>query len=346
MSHVSMEECMTTGNRSRSGRFVCEHQGMRADRLVAVLMLLQTRGQVTAAEVAAELEVSERTARRDLEALGMAGVPVYSRQGRNGGWQLVGGARTDLSGLTAAEARALFLVAGPSSAATPALKAALRKLVRALPEPFRSDAEAASTAVVVDHSAWGRRAPARQTPQHLDALQRAVIEGEQVMLGYVARDRTPSSRVVHPLGLATKGQTWYLVADTEAGLRTFRADRVTAVDPTGDPVVRPEGFDLEESWRLITAEVDEMWASVRARGTVDPQFVWILRGVLGTRLRIGPTRADGRVEVEVGASSLQALAGELAGFGAALEIVEPSELRAELVRIGAELTDMYTKRDV
>ena len=91
------------------------------------------QGQVTAAEVAAELEVSERTARRDLEALGMAGLPIYSRQGRNGGWQLIGGGRTDLSGLTAAEARALFLVAGPSSSATPEVKAALRKLARALP---------------------------------------------------------------------------------------------------------------------------------------------------------------------------------------------------------------------
>ena len=130
-------------NRTSCGRFLCQARAMRADRLVAVLMLLQTRGQITAAEVADELEVSERTARRDLEALSMAGVPVYSRQGRNGGWQLVGGARTDLSGLNAAEARALFLVAGPSSSATPELKAALRKLVRALPETFRSDAEAA-----------------------------------------------------------------------------------------------------------------------------------------------------------------------------------------------------------
>src|SRR5215467_5041694 len=100
---------------------------MRADRLVAVLLLLQARGRVTAAEVAAELEISERTARRDLEALGMAGVPVYSRQGRGGGWQLIGGARTDLTGLTAAEARALFLVAGPSASATPDVRAALRK---------------------------------------------------------------------------------------------------------------------------------------------------------------------------------------------------------------------------
>src|SRR6478609_4584576 len=116
---------------------------MRADRLVAVLMLLQTRGRVTAGEVAAELEISERTARRDLDALAMAGLPVYSQPGRNGGWELLGGAKTDLSGLNAAEARALFLVAGPSPA-TPELKAALRKLVRALPEPFRADASGAA----------------------------------------------------------------------------------------------------------------------------------------------------------------------------------------------------------
>src|SRR5438045_8611027 len=103
---------------------------VRADRLVAILMLLQTRGQVTAAEGAEELEVSERTARRDLDALGMAGLPVYSLQGRNGGWRLAGEGRTDLSGLTAAEARALFLVAGPNMA-TPEVKTALRKLVRA-----------------------------------------------------------------------------------------------------------------------------------------------------------------------------------------------------------------------
>src|SRR5580692_4792382 len=119
---------------------------MRADRLVAILLLLQARGQVTAADVAAELEVSERTARRDLDALGAAGLPIYSLQGRNGGWELIGGARTDLSGLTADEARALFLVAGPSSA-TPDVRAALRKLVQALPATFREHAEAAAAAI-------------------------------------------------------------------------------------------------------------------------------------------------------------------------------------------------------
>ena len=106
---------------------------MRADRLVATVLLMQSRGRVTAAELAAELGVSVATARRDLEALSGAGVPVYPQQGRGGGWQLVGGARTDLSGLTAAEAQALFLLAGPAASIAPEVKSALRKLVRALP---------------------------------------------------------------------------------------------------------------------------------------------------------------------------------------------------------------------
>ena len=146
---------------------------------------------------------------------------------------------------------------------------------------------------------------------------------------------------MHPLGLATKGPRWYLVADTDAGMRTFRVDRVTSVEPTGEPVVRPDGFDLAESWRLIVEEVDQLWAAVRARGTVAPGSVSLLRGILGSRLRIGPTTADGRVEVEVGGPSLRALAGELAGFGALVEFVEPPELRGQLAAIAAELTATY-----
>jgi predicted DNA-binding transcriptional regulator YafY len=313
---------------------------MRADRLVAVLMLLQTRGRITAAEVATELEISERTARRDLDALAMAGLPVYSQPGRNGGWQLLGGARTDLSGLNAAEARALFLVAGPSPA-TPELKAALRKLVRALPEPFRADAQAASTAVVVDPNAWGRATPTRPPPQHLDALQHAVIEGEQLELGYVARDRASTTRVVHPLGLAAKGSVWYLVAETDAGLRTFRVDRVTSAERTGEKAVRPDGFDLAEAWRLISAEVDQLRAPVRVLAAADVSVVPLLRWVFDTQVRVGPARPDGRIDVEVAGPHVEALAGQLAGFGARIEVLEPVELRTELARIADELVATY-----
>ena len=314
---------------------------MRADRLVAILLMLQARGQVTAAEVAEELEVSERTARRDLDALGVAGLPIYSTQGRNGGWRLAGGGRTDLSGLTASEARALFLVAGPSSAATPEIKAALRKLVRALPEPFRNDAEAASTAVVVDPTGWDRPTSPRRTPPLLDATQRAVIEGQQVTLGYRARDGAASTRVVHPLGLAAKGSTWYLVAATEAGLRTFRVDRMSSVEPTGEAVVRPEGFDLAEAWRLIADEVDRRRTPVVAHARARSDGVWVLRSIFANRVSIGPPDADGWVEVELRGHSARSLAGEAAGLGHLLEVVEPPEVREHLAAIGAELAGMY-----
>ncbi len=316
---------------------------MRADRLVAILMLLQTRGQVTAAEVAVELEVSERTARRDLDALGMAGVPVYSKQGRGGGYQLVGGARTDLSGLNANETRALFLVAGAASA-TPEVKAALRKLVRALPETFRDEAEAASSAIVVDPTAWGHASAIKPPPPHLDVLQQAVISGEQVRLGYVARDRSPSTRVVHPLGLAAKGQVWYLIADTEAGQRTFRIDRVTSVEGTGEPVVRPKGFDLARSWALVRDEINSRHVSCWARGTAAPEVVPMLRMALANRVRIGPAGNDGRVEIEAGGASALSLAVEIAGFGHRIELTEPAEVCAHLVRIGRELADLYSSR--
>ena len=313
---------------------------MRADRLVAILMLLQTRGQVTAAEVAEELEVSERTARRDLDALGVAGLPIYSVQGRGGGWKLLGGGRTDLSGLTAAETRALFLVAGPSSA-SPEVKAALRKLVRALPEPFREGAEAASEAVVLDPVGWDRRPVERPAPPHLDTVQQAVVDGKQLRLGYVARDKAATERVVHPLGLAAKGPIWYLVASTDAGLRTFRVDRITSAEQTGQPVERPERFNLAEAWRMITENVDQLRTPVRARAAVDPDILFACRYAFGTRLLIGPIREDGRVEVELRGHHVRSLARELCGFGSMVEALDPPELREILAEIGAGLISTY-----
>jgi predicted DNA-binding transcriptional regulator YafY len=312
---------------------------MRADRLVAALLVLQARGRVTAAELAEELEVSERTARRDLEALAMAGIPVYSQQGRNGGWSLLGGARTDLSGLTAAEARTLFMVAGPSAQATPQIKSALRKLVRALPEPFRAEAEAAAAAVVLDPAHWDRTQ--LPPPPHLDELQRAVVDGVQVRLRYAGRDRPESERIVHPLGLVSKASVWYLVAGTDAGMRTFRVSRVREVTRTEDPVERPEGFDLAETWKAIVGTIDELRAGFRATVLADAEAAGWLRGMFGARASVGEPGPDGRTEVEVRGWSAHVLASELASFGGRVEVVGPDEVRAELARIGEELTQRY-----
>ncbi len=328
---------------------LCEAARMRADRLVATLLLLQSRGRLTAAEIADELEISERTARRDLDALAMAGIPLYSQQGRGGGWELLGGARTDLSGLTGPEAKALFMVAGPSSSATPEVKSALRKLVRALPEPFRDDAEAASAAVVVDAASWGRTVD--QPPPYLDVLRAAVVAGEQVRLRYAGRHRPTSDRVVHPLGLVTKGSTWYLIADTDAGLRTFRLSRVQSVEPTGDPVVRPAGFDLATEWERIAAEVDARRTPAEVRAWVATEALGLMRGMFANRLTVVPAgelraseaafREEEWVVIVLRGASTWALAAEIAGFGNRIEVIEPTEICVRLAEIGAQLTERY-----
>ncbi|GGM88068.1 transcriptional regulator [Lentzea pudingi] len=315
--------------------------GVGTDRLVAVLLMLQRREQVTAAEVAKELEVSERTARRDLDALAMAGVPVYSTQGRGGGWRLVGGARTDLSGLTAGEARALFLVAGQASAATPAVKAALRKLVQALPEPFRVQAEAAASSLVVDPQRWGTSRVERRSPRFLDELQDAVIRGVQVRFGYVDGKGAETVRTVHPLGVVAKGPWWYLVATTDAGRRTFRIDRVSFADPTGEPVRRPEDFDLAESWREIADEVDRRRTPLEVQAVCVPHAMSRLRMVIGDRLQVGASTPDGRVEVVIRGYNEYALAGELAGLVEWLEVTGPPGVRDQLASIGGALVERY-----
>src|SRR5690242_7482320 len=222
---------------------------MRADRLVATLLLMQARGRVTAAEVAEELEVSVATARRDLEALSTAGIPVYPQPGRGGGWSLVGGARTDLSGLSSAEAQALFLLVGPAAAVSPEAKAALRKLVRALPDTFRADAEAAANAVVIDPARWGERLKERSDVVEL--LQHAVVRRRKVRFAYTSRGREQAERVVEPWGLVDKDDVWYLVAGTERGQRTFRVDRIADAELTDETFERPAGFDLSAAWDRV-----------------------------------------------------------------------------------------------
>ncbi|MFF9063752.1 helix-turn-helix transcriptional regulator [Streptomyces sp. NPDC014891] len=312
---------------------------MRADRLVATLLFLQSRPRVTVAEVAAELEVSPRTARRDLEALSTAGVPVYSQRGRGGGWSLVGGARTDLTGLTAEEIRALFLLAGPSST-TPELRTLLRKLIRALPAPLRSGAEAASRAGLADGTDWSRTDVSSSGP-HLDALRAAVVDGVQVRLGYAGPGKPVGVRTVHPLGLVAKAGHDYLVAGTERGLRTFRLSRVASVEATGEPVVRPRDFDLATVWRSFAARLEDRLYAATVRARAEPGAMAILERLFEGRLRVGPVLADGWTEIRVDGPTPEVVATQLAGLGARVEVLDPPEARVRLARLAVELAGVY-----
>ncbi|MGI5420864.1 helix-turn-helix transcriptional regulator [Actinomadura luteofluorescens] len=312
---------------------------MRADRLVAVLLLMQVRGRVTAAELAAELQVSVATARRDLEALASAGVPVYPQPGRGGGWQLVGGARTDLSGLTASEAQALFLLAGPAAAVSPEARAALRKLLGALPRTFRSDAEAALDATIVDPVRWGERD--RPRPAMVDLLQTAVVRRLKVRLTYAGRTGDPAERLVDPWGLIDKDDVWYLLADTGRGRRTFRVDRITRAEPTGLPAERPDDFTLAAAWQEIADEIERRRSRTWATVLVEERFVPVLRDQFGRHCHTDGEAGRGRVRVRVAAPTPLDIARHLAGWGALIDVVEPPAVQRELARIGAELAGRY-----
>ena len=348
---------------------------MRADRLLTTLLFLQQRSKITAAELAQELEVSVRTARRDLEALAMSGIPIYSQPGRGGGWQLLGGARTNLTGLTEAETHALFLAIGSSMPtgtspnqirqlppASP-LRVAIAKLTQALPETFRAEATLASAAILADPQGWGREVDSEQ-PMFLDQLQEALIKQRQVNLGYAKPGSQATVRIIDPLGLITKAGVWYLVAGTDAGQRTFRVSRVRSVELLDNRSVRPNDFDLETHWASITVAVQEAKNTTIVTALAEPWTLAPLRHIVGTRLTVGESQTQeprareisehdaiqsqtgqsqtgNRIEVKIAGISPRVLAGELAGFGHSLTVISPPSVRAELARIGQELHDTY-----
>lgn len=312
---------------------------MRADRLVAALLFLQHRGRVTAAELAAELEVSVATARRDLEALATAGIPVYPQPGRGGGWALVGGARTDLSGLSATETQALFLLIGSAASVSGEAKTALRKLLRALPHTFRADAEAAAGATMNDRTGWS--GVDRPRPEIVDLLQNAVVRRRRVRLTYADARGKRSVRLVDPWGLVDKDDVWYLITGTEAGQRTFRVDRVVEAAVTEEPAQRPDGFALDRAWQEVVGEVEQKRSRTWATVLIETRHVPILRDHFGRHCHTEAELGDGRSRVRIAAPTPRDIARNLAGWGSMVEVLEPPPVQAELARIGAELAGLY-----
>ncbi len=174
-------------------------------------------------------------------------------------------------------------------------------------------------------------------PEHLETLQRAVIDGVQIELDYRGREGRASTRTVHPLGLVVKNNTWYLVGGTEAGQRTFRVSRVRSVLATDRPVVRPDDFDLSAAWSSIVTDVDAQRAPVAVRLRTDPATLDVLRYVFGNRVRPGAAGDDGWMEVEIRAQSELMVARQLAGFADRVEIVSPVSVREQLADIGRGL---------
>jgi len=313
---------------------------VRADRLLAIVLLLQARRRASAPELAAELEVSERTIRRDMEALSSAGIPVYPVRGRLGGWSLVEGYRTELTGLSPAEMRALFLLVSASSmpglGVDDAARSLSRKLVAALPGGA-DEALGLARLVHVEPAPWNREA---ETPPLLGALRDAVLEGRRVVIEYAKPGSDASRRSVDPYGLVAQAGVWYLVGGTDGGRRTFRVSRVLAVETTGEAAVRLPAFSLAAEWARSREELRERWtASCVIRVAVEPSAVRPVLGMFGGRgTLLGVERAaDGSAACVLGFGNAAVAAFELAGFGARVRVLDAPEVRAALARIGAEL---------
>src|SRR5918996_191618 len=229
---------------------------MRADRLVSLVLLLRRRGQLSAATLARELEVSTRTVLRDIEALSAAGVPVYAERGRHGGFALLPGFQTELTGLNHDEALAL-LVAGSRRGAQvfglgSALASAMLKVVDALPESHRATAAGAAQRLLIDPETdlLSRRQVAEEVPDTIVAeVRRAVFAGHKLRIHYAAVDQTPKWRTVDPIGLVTVRDRGYLLATRSGADRTYRLSRVLAAEELPEPAERPNRVDLDRVWR-------------------------------------------------------------------------------------------------
>jgi predicted DNA-binding transcriptional regulator YafY len=307
---------------------------MRATRLVSLLLLLQTRGQLTAAEIAGRLEVSVRTVHRDVESLTAAGVPVEAVRGPAGGYRLAGGYRTRLTGLTADEAEALFAAGIPGPAAELGLggelAAARLKVLAALPPELQERAARASRLFHLDTRRWFR---AEDRVPHLPALGAAVWRGCRVRLRYREGGKVVQ-RTVDPLGLVLKSGAWYLVARRSAGMRVYRVSRVASVRSLDAAFERPPGFELEAFWEEWSRSFEQSRSRIDVTIRVDDD----VRRFLPGEPRVG---ADGRTVVSF--EHLGDAYREVLRFGSQVEVLEPAELRERVAETGRELAALYAR---
>ncbi|MFF0447204.1 helix-turn-helix transcriptional regulator [Streptomyces sp. NPDC004609] len=321
---------------------------MKSERLLSILLLLQTRGLVPAAELAERLEVSVRTIYRDIEALSSSGVPVYAERGRHGGIALLPGFRTDVTGLTEDESRALFVLADQGAHSDlgldEALGSALRKVMAALPEPHRPAAELTSRRILVDPARWLARQPAVD----LDALSTAVFTDRRLRLRYRRRGATePGAYLLDPYGLVVKAGVWYLVADKSGSPRLFRADRVVSATVVDEPVRRRPGLELADVWETLRGDLEQRPRALRVTALVRTSSLELFVRLNGLRLASDPVPEgqDGTwTRLELGYTSLMETR-TLLTFGTDLVVLSPPEVREMLADTAAAVAGLYADSD-
>ena len=319
---------------------------MRADRLLSLLMLLETRGKLTARQLAEELEVSERTIYRDIVALSTSGVPIYTEDGPGGGISLVESYRTDLTGLNTREVHALAMLNIPEPLVKlgvgQELKAAMRKLSAALPSTSRENEARTRQRIHLDAAWWFE--PEEPVP-HLHTIQQALFQEHKLHL--IRREfRTSVEQTFEPYGLVAKSNTWYLVAGGLDHIRVIRVSKISAAQILAEKFEYPQDFNLPSFWKSWCADFkkDRLIFSVTAR--VFPELIEHLPSIFGEHTDQILMQADepdehGCVILTLPFESFEVARARILSLGRAIEVLEPLALRMSVIDFARQISDLY-----
>lgn len=320
---------------------------MRADRLISILMLLQTRGRLTAQELAERLEVSERTIYRDLDALSAAGVPVYAERGPGGGCALLDSYRTNLTGLTEDELRALFMLSVPAPLAdlgvTKTLEGAQLKLSAALSAGRRESIEQVRQRIYLDSAAWFQP---REAVPYLEVVQSGVWQNQRLSMTYRRSDGNWIKRLLDPYGLVAKAGTWYVVGAMSGYPRVYRVSRIQGAHLTGSTFRRPDDFDLAGFWQAWVERVERSRVGCPVTLRIAPQLVPTLAQVFGDGVlqqvdQAGPPDDHGWLTLSLIFESVEEAQVRILGFGNLAEVLTPTDLRRSIVAMATRVLTFY-----
>jgi len=318
---------------------------MRADRLISIMILLQNNTKMTTKELAGELEVSDRTILRDMEALSISGIPVVAERGRTGGWRLMDHFRSQLSGLKLDDMKALFILPPEEMLADLGVQThglnIRQKLLASLPSLSKTEGQHFLEKIVIDTGTWK---PSNEKNLTLITVQKALWEDKKLEIKYQNANSVYSNRVVSPLGLVAKGSAWYLVALNDSGeYRNFRLSRIVWAEIKLDVFTRPEHFNLSEYWKQSKLDFSQSLPLLKVEVLVHPGIIgritftnkFVDNVTTNTQLN------DGMIAVTLTFNTEEEAIAYVLGFGGAMKLLQPEHLIEKIVQQAKAVMGVY-----